>query len=159
MPIDEPYKPDTSETDGAKAIPFDLGAGEDKKVRVAPSRSNFCRLSVASVQFGNIELQMLAFRIIFTEQASVEDFMMMKVIGKGSFGRVLLGKHINSGTIYAIKVLSKEAIVKQVSILHVHRKRTPRRRRARCPPAWCVGSCPVLRLRRLVLIVRVRCRL
>lgn len=86
MPIDEPYKPDTSETDGAKAIPFDLGAGEDKK-------------------------------------ASVEDFMMMKVIGKGSFGRVLLGKHINSGTIYAIKVLSKEAIVKQNEVKHIMSER------------------------------------
>ena len=54
--------------------------------------------------------------ILGTVQASVEDFMMMKVIGKGSFGRVLLGKQIKTGTIYAIKVLSKEAIVKQVSI-------------------------------------------
>ena len=75
LKTNEPYQPDTSETDGAKAIPFDLGKGENKK-------------------------------------ANVKDFMMMKVIGKGSFGRVLLGKHIASGEVYAIKVLSKEAIVK-----------------------------------------------
>lgn len=82
----EPIEPDTSEKDGSKGIPFDLGAGEDKK-------------------------------------ASVEDFEMLKVIGRGSFGRVLLGKHIKTNTVYAIKVLSKELIVRQNEQKHIMSER------------------------------------
>lgn len=58
-------------------------------------------------------------------QASVADFTMLKVIGKGSFGKVcvlvlvcsrqvLLARHNSSQRLYAIKVLSKELIIRQV---------------------------------------------
>lgn len=53
------------------------------------------------------------------KRASVDDFTMLKVIGKGSFGKVLLGKHKITDKIYAIKVLSKDAIVKQVCCVFV----------------------------------------
>ena len=39
---------------------------------------------------------------------------MLKVIGKGSFGKVLLARHNASQRIYAVKVLSKELIIRQV---------------------------------------------
>lgn len=84
---DEAVEPDTSGTDGAAVIPFDLGAGED------------------------------------TKKACVDDFIMIKVIGKGSFGKVLLGRHKASGIVYAIKVLSKEAIVKQNEAKHIMSER------------------------------------
>ena len=48
---------------------------------------------------------------------------MLKVIGKGSFGKVLLGKHIKTHRVFAIKVLSKEAIVKQNEAKHIMSER------------------------------------
>lgn len=57
------------------------------------------------------------------KRATVTDFEMLKVIGKGSFGKVLLGKHVKSGVAYAIKVLSKEAIVKQNEVQHIMSER------------------------------------
>lgn len=39
---------------------------------------------------------------------------MLKVIGKGSFGKVLLARHNATQRIYAVKVLSKELIIRQV---------------------------------------------
>ena len=56
-------------------------------------------------------------------RATVTDFEMLKVIGKGSFGKVLLGKHLKNGVAYAIKVLSKEAIVKQNEVQHIMSER------------------------------------
>jgi len=47
------------------------------------------------------------------KKASIKDFKMLKVIGKGSFGKVLLAKHSRSESIYAVKVMDKEAILAQ----------------------------------------------
>ncbi|CAF5079724.1 unnamed protein product, partial [Rotaria socialis] len=42
---------------------------------------------------------------------TIDDFHFMKVLGKGSFGKVLLGEHKATGEIFAIKVLNKDAII------------------------------------------------
>lgn len=57
------------------------------------------------------------------KKACVTDFTMLKVIGKGSFGKVLLGKHKASGRLFAIKVLSKDAIIKQNEVKHIMSER------------------------------------
>jgi len=56
-------------------------------------------------------------------KASVKDFLMMKIIGKGSFGKVLLCKQNNSKKFFAIKVLSKDLIIKQHEIKHIMSER------------------------------------
>lgn len=66
-------------------------------------------------------------------KATVKDFEMLKVIGKGSFGRVLLGKHIKRDKVFAIKVLSKEAIVKQNEVAHIMSERAVLQENVRHP--------------------------
>ncbi|XP_035214680.1 serine/threonine-protein kinase Sgk2-like isoform X2 [Stegodyphus dumicola] len=51
------------------------------------------------------------------------DFEFLKVIGKGSFGRVLLAKHKAEGNIYAVKVLQKKMILKRNEKNHVMSER------------------------------------
>jgi serum/glucocorticoid-regulated kinase 2 len=41
---------------------------------------------------------------------SKDDFTMIKVIGKGAYGKVLLVKKKDSGRLYAMKVLKKKFI-------------------------------------------------
>ncbi len=43
----------------------------------------------------------------------LENFTLLKVIGKGSFGKVLLVKKIDTNEIFAMKVLKKDNIVKR----------------------------------------------
>jgi serine/threonine protein kinase len=47
------------------------------------------------------------------KKASIKDFKMLKVIGKGSFGKVLLALHARSGTTYAVKIMEKDVILAQ----------------------------------------------
>ncbi|KAJ3112983.1 hypothetical protein HK100_002136 [Physocladia obscura] len=49
---------------------------------------------------------------------SVDDFAILKLVGKGSFGRVMLVKKKDTGRVYAMKVLSKKDIVKRQEIIH-----------------------------------------
>lgn len=42
-----------------------------------------------------------------------KDFQMLSVIGKGSYGKVLLVKKADSGELYALKVLKKTEILKR----------------------------------------------
>ena len=53
----------------------------------------------------------------------VEDFKLLKVIGKGSFGKVLLVRQIQTGKVMAMKVLSKANIVKRRQVEHTRTER------------------------------------
>lgn len=52
------------------------------------------------------------------KKADVDDFQVTTVIGKGSFGRVLLVKHKEDGRIFAMKVLNKAAIIERNELEH-----------------------------------------
>ncbi|KAL7393783.1 hypothetical protein ABVT39_015917 [Epinephelus coioides] len=54
-----------------------------------------------------------------TSQMKPSDFDYLKVIGKGSFGKVLLARHRKRGGYYAVKVLQKQMIVKRKEQRHV----------------------------------------
>jgi len=49
-------------------------------------------------------------RSLFSATINVNDFKIMKVIGRGTFGKVFLVKKIDTGVPYAMKVLKKEQI-------------------------------------------------
>ena len=48
----------------------------------------------------------------------LEDFEMLKVLGKGTFGKVMLGKDKKTNEVFAIKVLKKEVIVAKDEVAH-----------------------------------------
>ncbi|XP_069393243.1 serine/threonine-protein kinase Sgk2b [Paralichthys olivaceus] len=54
-----------------------------------------------------------------TSQMKPSDFDYLKVIGRGSFGKVLLARHREQGGYYAVKVLQKKMIVKRKEQRHV----------------------------------------
>ena len=43
---------------------------------------------------------------------NVDDFILVKVIGRGAFGKVYMVKKRDTGKIYAMKTLKKEHILK-----------------------------------------------
>ena len=53
----------------------------------------------------------------------VDDFHLIKVIGKGSFGKVTLVRKITDGKLYAMKVLSKPNIVRRKQVEHTRTER------------------------------------
>lgn len=55
--------------------------------------------------------------------ATINDFFLLKVIGKGSFGKVILAKHKETDKVYAIKVLSKKAIKQRNEVKHIMSER------------------------------------
>nr|KAG5700781.1 hypothetical protein BaRGS_034984 [Batillaria attramentaria] len=60
-----------------------------------------------------------------SEKPSVRpsDFEFLKVIGKGSFGKVMLARHKTEKGIYAVKVLGKAAIMKRNEAKHIMSER------------------------------------
>jgi serine/threonine protein kinase len=45
--------------------------------------------------------------------SSINDFVLLQVIGKGSYGKVYLVKKKDSGKHYALKILKKEEIIRK----------------------------------------------
>lgn len=54
---------------------------------------------------------------------TINDFELLKVVGKGSFGKVMQVKKKDSGKIYAMKVLKKEQLVKRKQVAHTKTER------------------------------------
>ena len=53
----------------------------------------------------------------------MEDFELVRVIGKGSFGKVTLVRKKNDQKLYALKVLSKPNIPKRKEVEHTKTER------------------------------------
>lgn len=53
------------------------------------------------------------------QHAHPSDFEFLRVIGKGSFGKVLLAKHKAEGRLYAVKVLNKVLIIRKRETDHI----------------------------------------
>jgi RAC serine/threonine-protein kinase len=49
---------------------------------------------------------------------TIDDFEMLKVLGKGTFGKVMLGKEAATGELFAIKILKKEVILEKEEVGH-----------------------------------------
>jgi serum/glucocorticoid-regulated kinase 2 len=46
-------------------------------------------------------------------EMSIDDFELLKVIGTGSYGKVILSKKRDTGMVYAIKTLKKKHLIKK----------------------------------------------
>ena len=55
--------------------------------------------------------------------ATLEDFKHLKVLGRGSFGKVVLVKNENNNKLYAMKILDKKFIVKKNQVSHTQTER------------------------------------
>lgn len=56
-------------------------------------------------------------------EVSVDDFELLKVLGKGSFGKVFLVRLLATGQVYAMKVLKKSEVVRRRQVEHTKAER------------------------------------
>ncbi|KAJ3051632.1 hypothetical protein HK097_007356 [Rhizophlyctis rosea] len=66
---------------------------------------------------GEIRIQLM-YKTVEAKALSASDFELMKVVGKGSFGKVLQVRKKDTGRIYAMKVLVKKDIVERQEVAH-----------------------------------------
>jgi len=73
----------------------------------------------------DVQISPLAAKEMMGEKSKVtlEDFNVLKVIGKGSFGKVLLVQYKKDAKLYAMKVLSKKKVKQNDEVEHIKSER------------------------------------
>jgi serine/threonine protein kinase len=61
---------------------------------------------------------------VIDSKLSIDDFTVIKVVGKGSYGKVLLVKKNDDNTILAMKVLKKKHMIKRNQVEHTRTERS-----------------------------------
>jgi len=61
--------------------------------------------------------------IASSEKVTLEDFQLLKVLGRGSFGKVMQVRKKSDGKIYAMKILKKRAIIRRNQVEHTRAER------------------------------------
>lgn len=87
---------------------------------------------------GEIHLQML-FEMTDRRQVGPNDFTILKLIGKGTFGQVYQVKKKDTERIYAMKVLSKKVIIQKKEVAHTLGERNILVRTAMAASPFIVG--------------------
>ena len=60
---------------------------------------------------------------ITNNKLSIYDFLMLNVIGQGSYGKVLLVRKKDDENVYAMKILKKKNMIKRKQVEHVKSER------------------------------------
>jgi serum/glucocorticoid-regulated kinase 2 len=55
---------------------------------------------------------------------TIDDFVLLKVIGTGSYGKVILSKKKDNEQVYAIKTLKKKHLIKKNQVEHTLAERS-----------------------------------
>jgi serum/glucocorticoid-regulated kinase 2 len=87
-------------SDSSRVAGFDLGVSSDP--RVAPSSSTL------STEESSLS----------TSKVSLDDFVLLKTVGKGSFGKVVMVRKRDDQRVYAMKILKKEMVLKRKQYEH-----------------------------------------
>ncbi|CAK7901306.1 serine/threonine-protein kinase Ypk1p [[Candida] anglica] len=74
-------------------------------------------------EMGDIMLT-IDFKPILKKHLTIEDFDLLKVIGKGSFGKVMQVIKKDTKQIYALKTLRKQHIISRMEVMHTLAERT-----------------------------------
>lgn len=89
-----------------------------KKYKKISSQGNLCSTeSSSSLDSQNSQKENIP------RTKSMDDFQPLKLVGKGSFGKVILVKYFNNEKIYAMKILDKEEIIRRKQIKHTKTER------------------------------------
>ena len=105
-----------------------VAKGEEVKLKVKPEEPTATQYTKAEIKDEHFAKDLMMIDIAeelkrVSEKVNSEDFRVLKVLGKGAFGKVVLVQHKEEGEYFALKTLRKNKIIKMLQVEHTKTER------------------------------------
>ena len=99
------------------------GTGGGGEAGAAASGAGTTRASLGPTGPGSAQAQADFIARLREGNVGLDDFELLRVLGKGSFGKVFLVRLLATGSVYAMKVLKKSEVVRRRQVEHTRAER------------------------------------
>lgn len=91
---------------------------EDQWYPISKNLAGAATSATTAAAVGELHVQLLFRKVGGKKAMTIDDFDLLKVIGKGSFGKVMQVRKKDTGRIYAMKIIRKANIVERSEVEH-----------------------------------------
>lgn len=96
---------------------------ESPIVKTAKQQSNELPFDEAKANTDPTDIEIPEEIKAISEKVNTEDFNILQMLGRGTFGKVMLVEHVGTGKLFALKTLRKSKIIKLLQVEHTKSER------------------------------------
>eukprot|EP00826_Nyctotherus_ovalis_P048033 TRINITY_DN5618_c0_g1_i5.p1 TRINITY_DN5618_c0_g1~~TRINITY_DN5618_c0_g1_i5.p1 ORF type:complete len:125 (-),score=24.54 TRINITY_DN5618_c0_g1_i5:184-558(-) len=102
---------------------YSIEKTESPIVKAAKEQSSEAHFDETKTKTDSTDIEIPEEIKAISEKVNTEDFNILQMLGRGTFGKVMLVEHVGTGKLFALKTLRKSKIIKLLQVEHTKSER------------------------------------